>query len=69
MRLRLAGRYQLVVQPARQGHVDQAVAVDMAHLFAAKAIFGAAEPVSDRVDSRPRRNRFIDQLSCELHTY
>jgi hypothetical protein len=41
----------------------------MAHLFAAEAVFGAAEPVGDRFDAGPGRDRFIDQLSGKLHTY
>jgi len=59
----------LVANLARQGQVGQAVAVNVAHLSAAIPVFGAAEAVRYRFDSRPRGDSLPDPLTSSLHIY
>src|SRR3989442_1452142 len=59
----------VVVQPARQRQIREAVAMHVAHLPAPIAVLDAAETVRSGVDSRPGTDRVPDQLTGPLYPH
>ncbi len=64
MQLGFARRYNFIVYSLREWNINELIAVDVAQLTLANAIFGAAKAVRMRLHLRPAQDGLVNFLRC-----